>query len=223
MVGATLEWSPFPRTAPPSAGHCLGTTGPGGWSGVVLGADWERRPGRRLERRLSSRRLGSASFRAPGMATSSGDSAGERCDSAGHPQGVPRGYRGLGVSKKFPTLAKNTGRLETAYPVGDWKSPLLAKNTGAWKDAPPSRRVKHAAPRGFSQSATSGSLLVWRGVILGALFRALGVLEARRLDVLAFCFGEKVGPFALFRAVRGGRAEGGRDDAAARFFLNARS
>ena len=32
-------------------------------------------------------------------------------------------------------------------------------------------------------------MLVWRGVILGALFRALVVLEARRLDVLGLFFG----------------------------------
>ena len=109
-------------------------------------------------RRLSSRRLGSASFRAPGMATWSGDSAGERCGPAGHPQGVPRGYRGLGVSKKFPTLAKNTGRLETAFPVGDWKSPLLAKNTGRLERRPSqsareTRRSKWRPEGRRSQSA----------------------------------------------------------------------
>ena len=84
-----------------------------------------------VERRLSSRRLGSASgaacftrrlgpasFRAPGMATWSGDSAGERCDPAGHPQGVPLRSSGIGP----------TGRLETALPVGDWKSPLRASD-----------------------------------------------------------------------------------------------
>ncbi len=46
----------------------------------------------------------------------SGDSAGERCDPAGHPQGVPLRSSGIGP----------TGRLETALPVGDWKSPLLS-------------------------------------------------------------------------------------------------
>ena len=63
-----------------------------------------------------TRRLGPASFRAPGMATWSGDSAGERCDPAGHPQGVPLRSSGIGP----------TGRLETALPMGDWKSPLRA-------------------------------------------------------------------------------------------------
>ena len=79
LVGATLAVA-LPRTAPPSAGHCLGTTGPGGsWSGDFLVADWDRRPERRLERRRPRRRLGPASgaasfrrrlgpasFRAPG-------------------------------------------------------------------------------------------------------------------------------------------------------------
>ncbi len=68
-----------------------------------------------VERRLSSRRLGSASgaacftrrlgsasFRAPGMATWSGDSAGERCDAAGHPQGVPLRSSGIGSFKEVP-------------------------------------------------------------------------------------------------------------------------
>ena len=66
-----------------------------------------------VERRLSSRRLGSASgaasfrrrlgpasFRAPGMATWSDDSAGERCDPAGHPQGVPLRSSGIGSFKE---------------------------------------------------------------------------------------------------------------------------
>ncbi len=48
------------RTAPPSAGHCLGTTEPGGWRD---------------------------------------DSAGERCDPAGHPQGVPLRSSGIGSFK----------------------------------------------------------------------------------------------------------------------------
>ena len=55
-----------------------------------------------VERRLSSRRLGSASFRAPGMATWSDDSAGERCDAAGHPQGVPLRSSGIGSFKEVP-------------------------------------------------------------------------------------------------------------------------
>ena len=77
------------------------------------------------------------------MATWSGDSAGERCNPAGHPQGVPLRSSGIGP----------TGRLETALPVGDWKSPLRAKNTGRLKHAPPSRRVKHAAPSGARKDA----------------------------------------------------------------------
>ncbi len=155
MVGATLVWSPSLERCqrPPVIAWILPDRGGGAaaWSGDFLVADWDRRP----ERRRPRRRLGSASFRAPGMATWSGDSAGERCDPAGH-KGCPCGHRGLGVSKKFPTLAKNTGRLETAFPVGDWKSPLLGKNTGAWKDAPPSRRVKHAAPGGRLEIALPG-------------------------------------------------------------------
>ena len=90
------------RTAPPSVGHCLGTTEPGGWSGDFPVADWDRRPERRLERRRPRRRLGPASFRAPGMATWSGDSTGERCDPAGHPQGVPLRSSGIGSFKEVP-------------------------------------------------------------------------------------------------------------------------
>ena len=204
LVGATLVVA-LPRTAPPSAGHCLGTPEPGGWSGDFPGADWDRRPeypccngsgvilgavlrpriqkkpggrivspslssspphgakesertdlpskaksqdveppsfeytqrskegakndappnehrlstrrpGRASERRPSGRRLGpasgaasfrrrlgSASFRAPGMATWSGDSVGERCDPAGHPQGVPLRSPGIGSLKEEVT------------------------------------------------------------------------------------------------------------------------
>ena len=98
IVGATLVVA-LPRTAPPSAGHCLDTTEPGGWSGDFLVADWDRRPERCLERRRPRRRLGPASFRAPGMATWS-DSAGERCDPAGHPQGVPLRSSGIGSCKE---------------------------------------------------------------------------------------------------------------------------
>ncbi len=63
LVGATLVVA-LPRTAPPSAGHCLGTTQPGGWSG---------------------------------------DSIGERCDPAGHPQGVPLRSSGIGSLKEEVT------------------------------------------------------------------------------------------------------------------------
>ncbi len=63
--------------------------------------------------------------------------------SAQHPQGVFLRSSGIGP----------TGRLETALPVGDWKSPLLARNTGRVKHAPPSRRVKHAAPSGARKDA----------------------------------------------------------------------
>ena len=82
IVGATLVVA-LPRTAPPSAGHCLDTTGPGGWSGVVLGADWDRRPSGRREWRR-------------GAATQPG----ERCDPAGHPQGVPLRSSGIGSFKE---------------------------------------------------------------------------------------------------------------------------
>ena len=61
----------------------------------------------RVERRLSSRRLGPASFRAPGIATWSGDSAGERCDPAGHPQGVPLRSSGIGSFKEVWRRAKS--------------------------------------------------------------------------------------------------------------------
>ena len=55
-----------------------------------------RRPGSASGAASFRRRLGPASFRAPGMATWSGDSAGERCDPAGHPQGVPLRSSGIG-------------------------------------------------------------------------------------------------------------------------------
>ena len=172
LVGATLVVALF-RTAPPSAGHCLGTTEPGGrrlsrrtmrprraptrgaptiignwkflrsppppgprhdparnWAGTVH----QRGPPRRrcrttrrgdpcgrpppngatvrrpllghyrtggVERRLSSRRLGSASFRAPGMATWSGGVAWRHSWGTMRPRRAP--------TRGAPTV------------VGDWK------------------------------------------------------------------------------------------------------
>ncbi len=69
------------------------------------------------------------------------------------------------------------------------ESPLHVAIPGARKDTGPSRRVKHAAGRPSQSAPGRTPVLVWRGVILGALFRALGVLEARRLDVLGLFFG----------------------------------
>ena len=71
----------------------------GVWSGVVLGADWDRRPsGRRAWRR--------------GAATQPRNDATPQ----GTHKGCPYGLSGISL----------TGRLETALPVGDWKSPLRA-------------------------------------------------------------------------------------------------
>ena len=78
LVGATLVVA-LPRTAPPSATHCLGATEPGGWSG---------------------------------------DSAGERCDPAGHPQGVPLRSSGIGSFKEGGLSCPPGG-------VGVGKPPLL--------------------------------------------------------------------------------------------------
>ncbi len=120
FVGATLVVA-LPRTAPPSARHCLGTTGPGGWSGGV-------------ERRLSSRRLGSASGAASGAKSSSAPTGtgvrsgvvlgadwdrrpsgrrewrrgaatqpGDDATPGGTHKGCPYDHRGLEVSKKSPT------------------------------------------------------------------------------------------------------------------------
>ena len=105
LVGATLVVA-LPRTAPPSARHCLGTTEPGGWSGDFLVADWDRRPERRLERRRPRRRLGPASFRAPGVATWSGDSTG----------GTTRPRRA--PTRGAPTI------------IGDWK--FQRRRRGRW-------------------------------------------------------------------------------------------
>ena len=90
LVGATLVVA-LPRTAPPSAGHCLGTTGPGGWSGDFLVADWDRRPERRLsgadwDRRPSGRR----EWRR-GAATPPGNDATPQ----GTHKGCPYGHREL--------------------------------------------------------------------------------------------------------------------------------
>ncbi len=76
------------------------------------------RAGQGVERRPSGRR----EWRR-GAATQPGNDA----TPGGTHKGCPYGHRGIGP----------TGRLETALPVGDWKSPLLAKNTG---------RVKYALP-----------------------------------------------------------------------------
>ncbi len=85
-----------PRTAPPSAGHCLGTTEAGGWSGDFLVADWDRRPERRLsgadwDRRPSGRR----EWRR-GAATQPENDATPQ----GTHKGCPYDHRGLEVSKK---------------------------------------------------------------------------------------------------------------------------
>ena len=88
-----------------------------------------------VERRISSRRLGSASGAASGAASSSAPTGTGVLPGAGrwrrgaatqpendatpqgtHTQGVPLRSSGIGP----------TGRLETALPVGDWKSPLRA-------------------------------------------------------------------------------------------------
>ena len=78
------------------------------WDRRVSRADWGRRP-------ASFRcRLGPASFRAPGMATWSGDSAGERCDPAGHPQGAPTIIGNW--SDRAARNRPSSGRLEVAPP-----------------------------------------------------------------------------------------------------------
>ena len=92
---------PGRRHRPPAIAWALPNRGR--WSGDFLVADWDRRPSGRREWRR-------------GTAAWSGDSSGERCAAAGHPQGVPLRSSGIGP----------TGRLETALPVGDWKSPLRA-------------------------------------------------------------------------------------------------
>ena len=142
---------PVPERTPPSAGHCLGTTEPGrverrlssrrpgSAERRVSRADWDRRPERRLSGADWDRRPSGRPERRRDAATQPGNDATPQ----GTHKGCPYGHRGIGP----------TGRLETALPVGDWKSPLLAKNTGCVKHAPPSRRVKHAAPSGARKDA----------------------------------------------------------------------
>ena len=158
----------LPRTAPPSARHCLGTTEPGGWSGDFLVADWDRRPERRLERRRPRRRLGPASFRAPGMATWSGDTAGKRRDPAGHPQGVPLRSSGIGSFK-------GVGVFLPPLPQGDRKVPppgAQAERRGQSRSrssaecVPPtggrraSPRRRHRRPGGVNIEAIIGAATV---------------------------------------------------------------
>ena len=84
FVGATLVVA-LPRTAPPSVGHCLGTTGPGGWSGDFLVADWDRRPSGRREWRR-------------GAATQPGNDATPQ----GTHKGCPYGHRELKLLRSPP-------------------------------------------------------------------------------------------------------------------------
>ena len=104
------------------------------------------------------RRLGSASFRAPGMATWSGDSAGERCDPAGHPQGVPLRSSGIGSFKEVPhrraagMIRPETGRgwsIRGAHRVADVQrlGPYWA---GGWRDGSAGERCD---PGGHPQGA----------------------------------------------------------------------
>ena len=98
LVGATLVVA-LPRTAPPSADHCLGTTEPGGWSGDFLVADWDRRPERRLsgadwDRRPSGRR----EWRRGATTQPENDATPQ-----GTHKGCPYGHRGGEVTKKSPT------------------------------------------------------------------------------------------------------------------------
>ena len=110
LVGATLVVA-LPRTGPPSADHCLGTTEPGGWSGDFLVADWDRRPERRLsgadwDRRPSGRR----EWRR-GAATQPGNDATPQ----GTHKGCPYDHRELEVSK---------GDFTVPWGVGVGKPPL---------------------------------------------------------------------------------------------------
>ena len=98
LVGATLVVALF-RTALPSAGHCLGTTGPGGWSGDFLVADWDRRPERRVSRAGWDRRPSGRREWRRGAATQPGNDATPQ----GTHKGCPYGHRELEVSKKSPT------------------------------------------------------------------------------------------------------------------------
>ena len=65
---------------------------------------------------------------------------------------------------------------------------VVTLETGAWKDAGPSRRRGRRRRRPSRSAPGRTPPLGWRGVILGALFRALGEIEARRLDVLVLFF-----------------------------------
>ena len=106
-------------------------------------------------------------------------------------------------------LAPGTTPLRTPVPVGGWKTAVRKPPLRTTPDAGPRSAWEGTPPRGFSQSAASGSLLVWRGVILGALFRALGVLEARRPRRPGFLLWEGRSVRSLsFAPCGGGRAEG---------------
>ena len=121
LVGATLVVA-LPRTVLPSAGQCLGTTGPGGWSGDFLVADWDRRPERRVsradwDRRPSGRREGRR-----GAATQPGNDATPQ----GTHKGCPYGHRGWEVSKKSPTGRHRHGRF------GHHQVRRPGKKSGGW-------------------------------------------------------------------------------------------